>query len=66
MRTGRRSVEEDELGRVPFVFQMPKSVKELSALLAPYSTDVHPTVLARILACHNVHLKPENRPKLKV
>eukprot|EP00042_Codosiga_hollandica_P053634 m.707834 g.707834 ORF g.707834 m.707834 type:complete len:512 (+) comp58736_c1_seq7:64-1599(+) len=64
-KKARRADAADESAGIPFVFAMPQSVAQLQKLLRPHSPPDQAVVLTRILSCHNVHLKAQNRELLK-
>jgi hypothetical protein len=47
------------------VFDCPASVEELQELFEGRSIAERPTILTRVIACHNVHLDKRNAAKME-
>jgi nucleolar protein 14 len=62
---GRISLDEKSTLSMPFVFKMPGDHAEFVELLGGYEPEQETTVIARIIACHNVKLKAGNRAKMQ-
>ena len=58
--------DDEEISAIPFVFKMPSTCAALAVMVEGKSPEAQHTIYQRILACHSIHLKPQNRSLVEV